>query len=179
MMRHRIGAIATLVTVGLLSGGISELAPAERDGRLATLETEKVRRTLPRPLTESWTYKRQDDDTPIAQSCSAQIANRVCVAVACRSGEGLTFEYFGPGQPRDDEQAAGSIFVSTLQGVKKVDIDWSLLNRPFERRAPLSEGLADLLTLGGRGLYEDEERKLPFTLIGSADAIDAVRLRCR
>ncbi len=174
-----MGAIAVAATIGLLTGGISELAPAPNGSGFTTLDSEEVRRTLPRPLTESWTYKRQEDDTPIAQSCSAQISNRVCVAVACRSGEGLTFEYFGPGRPSDQDEAAGSIFVSTLQGVRKVEIDWSLLNRPFERRAPLSEGLADLLTLGGRGLYEDEERKLPFTLTGSADAIDAVRLRCR
>ncbi len=178
-MGRRIGAIATAVTVGLLSGGISELAPTQQGGEIAVLESEAVRRTLPRPLTEDWTYRRQEDDTPIAQSCSAQISNPVCVAVACRSGEGLTFEYFGPGRPTEDERAEGSLFVSTLEGVKKVEIDWSLLNRPFERRAPLSEGLADLLTLGGRGLYEDTERKLPFSLIGSADAIDAVRQRCR
>ncbi len=182
-MRRRIGAIVVALTTGVLTGGISELAPDESGSEAAapaeTLVIEKVRRSLPLPQTEDWTYRRQPDDTPIAESCSGPSGGRVCVAVACRSDEGLTFEYFGPGRPRDEEEAGGSIFVSTRQGVKKVEIDWSLLNRPFERRAPLNEGLADLLTLGGRGLYEDEERKLPFSLTGSADAIDAVRLRCR
>lgn len=178
-MGRRIGAIAIAVTVGLLTGGISELVPSQGQSAITLPESEKVQRSLPRPLTESWTYRRQADDTPIAESCGGQSSNPVCVAVACRSGVGLTFEYFGPGRPSDNDRAAGSVFVSTLMGVQKVEIDWTLLNRPFERRAPLSEGLADLLTLGGRGLYEDEERKLPFTLTGSADAIDAVRLRCR
>ncbi len=174
------GAIIILSLVGVLSGGLSDIVPPAPDEEtVATVEAVKVRRKLPRPLTESWTYERQEDDTPIARSCAGGAGNRVCVAVACRSDAGLTFEYFGPGKPSSEALAQGSVFVSTLDGVRKVDITWSLLNRPFTRRAPLDAGLAELLTLGGRGLYEDEERKLPFTLVGSAAAIEAVRLRCR
>ncbi len=134
-------------------------------------------------MTENWTYERQDDDTPVAKSCSGPPSNRVCVAVTCRSEAGLTFEYFGPGKPSSEDEAGGSIFVSTLNGVRKVDIDCSLLNRPFTRRAPLDSGLADLLMLWGTAASTKTKNASclspRFTSIGSADAIDAVRLRCR
>ncbi len=142
-------------------------------------KAESVRRQLPAPRTLPWVYERQEDDTPIARSCSSEADGAVCVAVACRRDQGLTFEYYGPGRPQPDHEARGSVLVSTLKGVKRVAISWSLLNRPFDRRAPLSPTLAVLLAEGGKGLYEDEERKLPFTLKGSAAAIEAVERRCR
>ncbi len=180
-MRRQVGALAIASLVGVLTGGLSEVAPPDPSLQesAAAVEPETVRRKLPDPLTESWTYARQEDDTPLAQSCNGSAGSRVCVAVACRNDAGLTFEYFGPGKPSSEAESKGSVFVSTLSGVRKVEITWSVLNRPFTRRAPLSHSLAELLTLGGRALYEDAERELPFTLVGSADAIEAVRLRCR
>ncbi|GAB5467148.1 MAG: hypothetical protein Kilf2KO_01780 [Rhodospirillales bacterium] len=138
---------------------------------------EAVRKPLPRPLTGPWTYDRQEDDTPVARTCDETLS--VCIAVACRRGEGLTFEYFGPGSPGDNGPTGGALYVSTLKGVKRFTFDWSLLNQPFTRRAPLSGAMVEQLVRGGRGLYEDQERRLPFSLKGSADAIDAVLLRCR
>jgi len=175
-----IVGLAALAAV--LGTGLSDQPPATPtiEPAVAEPEPEDVRRSLPRPLTLAWTYERQEDDTPLARSCSPQNGSGACVAVACRRDHGLTFEYFGPGKPSaDGGLAGGTVFVSTLHGVKRVEILWSLQNQPFSRRAPLSTSLTNLLEIGGRGLYEDEERKLPFTLEGSAAAIAAVKLRCR
>ncbi|MEO1191812.1 MAG: hypothetical protein AAFY02_08655 [Pseudomonadota bacterium] len=169
------------LSAAVFTTGLNDAETATRDpgadGAHEGPAPEVVRRSLPRPQTGRWTYERRADDTPIAQSCNE--SETACVAVACRGEQGLTFEYFGPGNVEDPDREGGALYVSTLTGVKRFDLDWSFLNQPFERRAPLTEAMAEKLALGGRGLYVDEKRQLPFTLTGSSEAIDAVRLRCR
>ncbi len=180
MSARRSVAICWAALAALLCTGLSDAPTAlPSTTKMIGPKPESVRRQLPAPQTLPWVYERQEDDTPIARSCSSKSEGAVCVAVACRRDHGMTFEYYGPGRPQPDQTAKGAVLVSTLKGVKRVEISWSVLNRPFDRRARLSQTLAMLLAEGGRGLYEDEERKLPFTLKGSAAAIEAVELRCR
>lgn len=180
MRGHRLVRYAAIALAASLCMGLSDAPPPAADPE-QTAGTgpapQAVHRALPRPVTRPWTYQRLEDDTPMARTCSSDEEGRVCLAVACRPDAGLTFEYFGPGDP--GAPPGGAVFVSTLAGVKRVDLGWTLLNQPFAKRAPLTVELVELLRIGGRGLYEEGQRRFPFTLDGSAAAIDAVSLRCR